>query len=562
MDPPLGLAQAAGCLSHHGHEVSVFDLNIELARSQPKGYESLWNWEQFQFWNQPDTVRAFFRDNSKPIESQLERVLRTDAGLIGFSVYSGSQLASLEFARLVKKADPSRKIVFGGQYLFIPKNADGIIRDPAVDGVLCGPAEETLPELAALLEATGGIPVLPGMKAKEGGRVVDGGPSQPLRDLDQVPFADFCGLPLELYDVQDRLPIQASRGCVWNCRFCSCPPFWKGYASMSGDRIWAEIEHQRKLFPGKKHFEFFDLTANGDVRALSRLADLAIEDLRVHGPQNYFGWKINAILRPEMTPDLLDRLMKAGCHDIIYGVESGSPRVRKLMNKPFTDEVADRVLADTQAAGILTVGNFMFGFPGETEADFQQTLEFLRRNQGSFDRVYGSATFTSLEEGSYLAAHRKEFGVREDGEVFHNLYWESVDGTNDYPVRLDRYQRFLKLAVELGLDPYKGIGGSLEGDRFANLAQFYRYQGDHVAAVRNLLEYLKLDPESRPMREELGRYASDIQRIAGAHQGGTNGPVDGLRDRATLRRTADGAFVKWDRSAELRVEEFLAMMRG
>src|SRR5262249_23231323 len=61
VDPPLGLAQIAGCLTHAGHEVGVFDLNAELAKRKPVGYENLWNWEQFQFWNRPELVERFFR---------------------------------------------------------------------------------------------------------------------------------------------------------------------------------------------------------------------------------------------------------------------------------------------------------------------------------------------------------------------------------------------------------------------------------------------------------------------------------------------------------------------
>ena len=479
VDPPLGLAQVAGCLSAAGHEVSVFDLNIELARARPKGYEDSWDWERHHLWNQPDAVARFFRDNSAAIDAALLRILRTGARLIGFSVYGGSQLASLELARRIKKADPSRKIVFGGQYLFLETNARAVMADPAVDAVVRGAGEEAVMELAAGLALAGELPTAPGTLVRRAGRVTDGGPAKPLRDLDSLPYADFRGFPLELYDVSERLPIQASRGCVWRCRYCSSHPFWPGYAAMSGERVFAEILEQKRRHAGKTHFEFYDLTANGDVKSLARLAELIVADIRANGKKNFFGWKINAIIRPEMTRPLLDTLCAANCHDIIYGIESGSPRVLKLMNKPFALETAERVLRDTHEAGITTVGNFMFGFPGETEADFQLTLDFIRRNRASFDRVYASATFTSLEEGSYLSGHREEFGIRPDGERgAHHLYWETEDGSNDYLVRLDRYERFRRLALELGIDAYKGIDGSVERHRQASLAEYHRYRGD------------------------------------------------------------------------------------
>lgn len=511
VDPPLGLAQIAGCMKSRGHEAAVFDLNILFAKRSSKSYENLWDWEQFHFWNRPEMVAGFFRDNAAIVEEQVEAILATGARLIGFSVYAGSQLASLELARRIKRADASRKIVFGGQFFHLGGKKDEILREPAVDGVVRGAGDFSFPELASRFEAEGELQPVAGAAVRGAGGILDGGPEPEVKNLDAIPFADFTGFPLDLYDVRVRLPIQGSRGCVWKCHFCSSTRFWKGYRWMSGDRIFAEILHQRKLFPWKTHFEFYDITANGDVRALERLCDLILEDQRKNGKENFFGWKINAILRPEMTPELLKKLGAANCHDIIYGVESGSPRVLKLMNKPYRIETAERVLKDTHDAGIKTIGNFMFGFPGETEEDFQETLDFLRRNAKSFDCVYASATFTSLEENSYLSEHRGEFGIREElpGEA-HHLYWESEDGKNHYLLRQDRYERFRKLAIALGIDAYKGVNGTVERDKLANLAQYYRYRGDHIQSVRYLLEYLERDLYSEPMRRELAGYRDDM----------------------------------------------------
>lgn len=514
VDAPLGLAQIAGCMSHAGHEVSIFDLNILLAKTLSKECESLWNWEQFHFWNNPEMVARFYRDNAAFFEKQLEILLQADARLIGFSVYAGSQLASLEFARRIKAADPSRTIVFGGQYFHLGEKAREILQDPAVDAVVCGSGDISFPALAALLEEKGALEPMPGIMVRMGDEIVSGGPEPEIKNLDDIPFSDFTGFPLELYDVHERLPIHGSRGCVWKCHFCSSTAFWSGYRYMSGDRLFAELMHQKSLFPQKNHFEFYDITANGDVRALERLCELIIEKWKVNQKDNFFGWKINAVLRPDMTRTVLDKLSAANCHDIIYGVESGSERLRKIMNKPFDNETAERVLKDTHDAGIKTVGNFMFGFPGETEEDFQLTLDFLERNRASFDRVYASATFTSLEEHSYLTEHRKELGIRENpsGEL-HHLYWETEDGKNTYPVRQDRYERFRKLAISLGIDAYKGVNGTVEQDKRSNLAQFHRHEGDHLKAISHLFEYLELDLYNEPMRKELSHYRDDLSLL-------------------------------------------------
>ena len=84
----------------------------------------------------------------------------------------------------------------------------------------------------------------------------------------------------------------------------------------------------------------------------------------------------------------------------------------------------------------------------------------MRTAPESFDRVYASTTFTSLEEHSHLASHQRDFDIKaQDGREAHHLYWES-GRDHDYPVRLNRYERFRRLATELGLDAYKGVNGT------------------------------------------------------------------------------------------------------
>ncbi len=120
------------------------------------------------------------------------------------------------------------------------------------------------------------------------------------------------------------------------------------------------------------------------------------------------------------------------------------------MHKPPYDlDVLGRVINDTHNAGIDARVNFMFGFPGETEEDFQQTLDFLKKNQSAFSQVHASETFCHIDPGTYLSAHLSQLGVSK--KRFHPLYWESEDGKNTYPKRLHRHQEFCRLAVSLNI---------------------------------------------------------------------------------------------------------------
>lgn len=522
-DPPLGLAQIAGCATAAGHEVEVCDLNIQLWKHRPAKYENLWLWEQYHFWNDPRFVESFFRENAALIEKEAERILRGDSKVVGFSVYLGAQWASLELAKLIKKADPKRVVVWGGQFFFEGDTAKEWIRRPEIDAIVRGHGDVTFPRLLEAIGKAGKAEPMPGVITKAG----DGGQPAPV-DLEKVPFADLRAFPLELYSDPIRIPFAGSRGCVWKCRFCSSTNFWDGYTYMSADRMFAEVMHHRSLLPGHQHVEFYDITANGDVKSLRGFAQKTAEAIK--DPRKWIGWKINAIIRPEMTRETLEDLRKANCHDVIYGIESGSERVLKMMNKPFKPEVADRVLKDTHDAGIAVTANIMFGFPGESDEDFEQTLEFLRRNAGHLDRAYGSATFTSLEENAYLTEHQNEFKIKKmPSDRFHNLYWETEDGKNDYEVRLNRYKRFREVAIGLGIDAYKGVNGNLEQDHRANLAQFKEYKCDHLGAVAEYLKYLEEDLYSGPMREKLAAYQPLLRSVAAAQRWLEKGKSDRAR---------------------------------
>jgi anaerobic magnesium-protoporphyrin IX monomethyl ester cyclase len=511
IDPPLGLAQVAGALKAAGHDTAVFDFNIELWHRRPPEYENLWLWEQSHFWHDPAVIDRFFGDNKGLIEKEVEDLLESDAGIVAFSVNVGSRLAALKLAGMIKEADPSRKVVFGGQDFFIGDKAREVLAHAAVDAVVRDAGEDVFPALVADFERTGRLSCRPGTVVRDGAAIADGGRAPFKRLLDDMPFADLTGFPMDLYSDAERLPIAASRGCVWACRFCSTREFWDTYSYMSGDRIFAEVLHQHRLFPSRGHFEFYDITANGRPETLGRFSDLMI-DARMsrrplsHRVESWPYWKINAIIRPEMTRDLLRRMAAAGCVSIIYGVESGSPRVLRRMNKHFDPQTASRVLRATHEAGIKTTANFMFGFPGETEEDFQQTLAFVERNAAWLDCAYASATFTSLEEHSYLTDHQAEFDIRPAPEErFHNLYWESRDGSNTYLVRLDRYRRFRQKCIELGIDAYKGVNGSLDLEITRSLADYHRSRGNTAEAIDAYSRYLREDPANSIVRAELER---------------------------------------------------------
>ena len=505
-DPPLALAQLSACLKKAYHKVFVFDMNIGLYNKRTENYKNMWAWEQSDFWHNPEYVRKFFLDKSSEINCYLERTLKNDIRIVGFSVNSGSRLASMEFAKRLKECNRNIIVVFGGP-LFLNKDfIKEVLKEEFVDIVIPGEGEVAFCELINSLDKEKDISGIPGIVFSRNGHFVGTKPTG-LMDLDSLSFLDFSDLPLSNYDDSEHIPFMASRGCIKRCVFCSDAPCWPGYRAMSGERIFREIAfHKSKYKNSLGHIDFMDLVFNGNMASLERFCDLMIEaDLNVY-------WTANMIIRPEMNIDVINKMAKAKCEHIIFGIESGSPKVLQLMNKHHRIEDADRIIRQMHEAGICVTCNFMFGFPGEMEEDFQLTLDFIKRNAKYLDRVYPSRTYCALEEFSYLNTHLEEFGIRPNPP--NHLYWETIDGKNAYPERLRRCEEFCKLALSLGIEVGSGVQTSVELDRWFNLSNYYETIKDYEKAIECYKKYMEIDPHNEVVLNKIKLYTSNTEVLS------------------------------------------------
>ncbi len=153
-----------------------------------------------------------------------------------------------------------------------------------------------------------------------------------------------------------------------------------------------------------------------------------------------------------MIPDVITELRRAGCCAVNFGLESASQPVLDAMGKKFKIGDAERIFKDLKTAGIGTCVNFIVGFPGETEEYFQDTLDFLARNAPYIDAV---GSMASMWINSYAPVYneRDRFGVVVTPKEGTHWYtdWHTKDGANTAAIREDRRERFVRLAIDLGL---------------------------------------------------------------------------------------------------------------
>jgi radical SAM superfamily enzyme YgiQ (UPF0313 family) len=197
-------------------------------------------------------------------------------------------------------------------------------------------------------------------------------------DLDRLPFPAYHRLPpLKTYKSRCRkrpfAAIITSRGCAYNCIFCSKDIFQRKVAFRSSASVLAEIEYLVKNF-GIRGLDILD-----DNFAQNRIR---MEEILEGLIQRNYGLSINlqSGIRSEIIDeDLLSLMKKAGIYKLGFGIESADPEVLKICRKKLDLRKLEKVVNLSKKMGFLVYGFFIIGLPGETEKSFRTTLDLAYR---------------------------------------------------------------------------------------------------------------------------------------------------------------------------------------
>lgn len=447
--PPYALALLVAVLEKNGHKVDCFDLNIEMFNycNEQIDPDYIINAESWSYdyrghvWYNEEKVLNFMQRNSYLIGKLIDSIIGTSAQIIGFSVQSTSKFFSLELARQIKERDPAKIIVFGG--FLCSKNCYGVevLKDfDFIDYICFGEGEESFLSLVNAIENNESDFCPCGFAYRDNrGVIIEGGEGQLIADLDRIPFADFSKFTLSDY-TKKILPISISRGCIKRCVFCNESVHWLKYRARSAKNILNEIEYQLVNFPHVDMFWFNDSLINGDITMLNELCDLLISrKIKIK-------WGGQGVVRKEMDGDLLKKMKLAGCSVISYGVENGSSKVLWLMQKGqmYSPELAESIIKDTYDIGISVIFNIIVGFPGEGEAEFKETKDFVQRCKKYAAHIELNTLL--LLKGSYLYDNLDEFNIFPiDGNSDWQLKWKTNDNQNTYEIRKQKLDELMKI---------------------------------------------------------------------------------------------------------------------
>ncbi|MBU1031126.1 MAG: radical SAM protein [Nanoarchaeota archaeon] len=427
--PPLGLGTIAQYLENSDIKVKVFDFNIELYKNIDKRKKFLWDMNNHELWIiNFQKVKDQINNFDLIVEEFANKILKENIDIIGFSIASPKGFFAVELIKKIKEKDINKRIIIGGPLVSTKEGINFFLEKipSLINFFVVETSEKLLKELVLNINEAEKIP---GVVKNQNEKITKLIKQEKQENSLKTTFPKYSGFPLKKYIHPDSLDIEWSRGCIANCSFCSVRAMNGFYKSKPPIPRLKEIKYHYNR--GVKHFSLADSTINGNIKYLEQTCDLIIKS-----KMNIF-WSGQAIPRKEMTPQLFKKMRLAGCNRLEFGVESGSNKTLSAMKKINTVEVSEKNLKDCYKAGIQTVIYLIIGFPGETEDDFKETLNFLERNK-EFINIVRSFRQPYLVQGADITVNPNKYGINVEKDCL-GIKWSSKN--NDFKTRIDRIQQ-------------------------------------------------------------------------------------------------------------------------
>src|SRR5208283_810642 len=342
--PPIGLMYVAAALEKAGFEVQMLD-NYLMKKSMGEIKQLVTN---------------------------------LDPQIVGITCGSATYARCAETARAVKEALPNCRIVVGGWHAsYVP---DSLLATPEIDYVVMGEGERAMTQLATCITNNNepAAATIPGVAFRRKGKNTKN-PPKFIENLDEIPYPARHLLPLELYDrtieylsVKPADVMSISRGCVFNCGFCETRKLWGNICrAFSPQRVIDEIQDLKSKY-GTKGLYFIN-----DNFTLRKKETIELCNLMIKNKLD-LEWVCDT--RVDLVDqELLEKMSKAGCKTIWFGVESGSQKILQRIGRNTTLEQIENTFKLCRKNGIQTACSFMLGLPDETLKDMETSLKFAKK---------------------------------------------------------------------------------------------------------------------------------------------------------------------------------------
>ncbi|HIH14538.1 MAG TPA: B12-binding domain-containing radical SAM protein [Nanoarchaeota archaeon] len=309
----------------------------------------------------------------------VKRIADEKPDIIAFSCFTGNYRWCLSIAEKIKRVSQI-PIIFGGVHVTaVPSE---VLSNACVDYIVIGEGEYALLELVQYLEngKEKKLSEISNLGYKQDGKLYLNNVRAYIKDLDSLPFPDKELFYNKVSLFAEHYYIMTSRGCPFNCTYCSNNLYHSTYASeknqlrrRSPDNVIDELKIA-KLMWHPKLIKFADDVFSSSKEWLQKFIPLYKSEINIP----FF-----CSVHPNtMTPEIAKLLKEGGCWFVTMGVQSGSERIRKEVFHRFgTNEQIVKAIACIKDAGMTISVDNIFGAPSETEVDLKSSLELYCRTK-------------------------------------------------------------------------------------------------------------------------------------------------------------------------------------
>ena len=432
--PPYNIARLSSLTREAGYATTVYDFNVEshyaLKQANPDLADA-WNGANYFWWQDPEYYKRIHPTYEPILKEYLEILVATDTDIYGFSTYYTNILPTKWMVTELRKRRPDATIVLGGpecheEYFKLPNN---------VDYYFIGESEQNILDFLNNWEQ-GIKPAQPAIGSLY---------SDTRIDIDSLPYPDYSDFDLSKYWGKNSICAEISRGCIAKCSYCTEVYYWK-FRDRGANNVVDELEYQVKKY-GISFVSFVDSLMNGNLKEFRKFCDELIK--RKLG----FSWWGYARADGRMDLDFYQAMADAGCQGFNYGIESGSDKVLKAINKKNTVAEINQNFIDSEKVGMKVSACWVIGAPGEDIEAFTHSFNMLWNHRTRIMAVSPGPGLGDNMGSAYDDREKYNINPREKPWLGG---WYSLDLTN---TRLHRHIRIKLMHMWLYL--CREYGGTL-----------------------------------------------------------------------------------------------------
>lgn len=320
---------------------------------------------------------TILRDKGYDVKVYVECIKAIDVGdllsadCIGISSTTSTAPRAYELADLLREKTRIPVFMGGPHVTYMPDQAL-----QHCDFVLRGEADDCIVDFTYALEEMKGFEKIPGLSYRRDGLVNHNTTPATCKDLDTLPIPNFsliAGLEENYTKKLSITPIMTSRGCPYDCSFCSVTGmFGHRYRFRSAERVLRELRYNKDR--GGKWVFFYDDNFCADrMRTKELLRGMIAEGITPH-------WTAQVRVEVAKDPELIELMRRSGCHTVYIGFESINPLTLAAYNKKQSVEDIEKCIRILHKNKIRIHGMFVFGSDEDTVHTMRETAAFAKKN--------------------------------------------------------------------------------------------------------------------------------------------------------------------------------------